>query len=106
MWSEGPSAFSPVSVVLLGVQEVAGSNPVGPTICKIRRGIEKRVHAHGLRHTGAAELAREGKPMNLIQAQLGHSNLGTTDRYIRHIAPQELIEAMQRREWNTETSER
>ena len=37
--------------------------------------------------------------MNLIQAQLGHSNLGTTDRYIRHIAPQELIEAMQRREW-------
>ncbi len=71
-----------------------------------KAGIEKRVHAHGLRHTGAAELAREGKPMNLIQAQLGHSNLGTTDRYIRHIAPQELIEAMQRREWNTETSER
>ncbi len=31
--------------------------------------------------------------------QLGHSNLGTTDRYIRHIAPQELIEAMQKREW-------
>ena len=42
--------------------------------------IEKRVHAHGLRHTHAAELAREGVPMNVIQAQLGHSNLGTTSR--------------------------
>jgi integrase len=39
-----------------------------------RAGIEKRVHAHGLRHTHAAELALEGKPMNLIQAQLGHSS--------------------------------
>src|SRR4029453_4641632 len=38
-----------------------------------RAGIEKRVHAHGLRHTHAAELALEGHPMNLIQAQLGHT---------------------------------
>src|SRR5262249_15121110 len=37
-----------------------------------RVGVEKRVHAHGLRHTHAAELALEGHPMNLIQAQLGH----------------------------------
>ena len=35
-----------------------------------KAGIEKRVHAHALRH--AAELAREGTPTNLIQAQLGH----------------------------------
>ena len=62
-------------------------------------GIEKRVHAHGLRHTHAAELAREGKPMNLIQAQLGHSSLATTDRYIRHIEPKEVIEAMRSRTW-------
>jgi integrase len=33
-----------------------------------RAGIEKRVHAHGFRHTHAAELAMEGKPVNLIQA--------------------------------------
>jgi integrase/recombinase XerD len=38
-----------------------------------RAGIEKRVHPHGLRHTHAAELAREGIPMNVIQAQLGQS---------------------------------
>ncbi len=62
-------------------------------------GIEKRVHAHGLRHTHAAELAREGVPINVIQAQLGHSDLGTTSRYLAHIAPQELIEQMQKREW-------
>jgi integrase len=52
-----------------------------------RAGIEKRVHPHGLRHTHAAELAREGVPVNVIQAQLGHRSLATTDRYLRHIAP-------------------
>ncbi len=62
-----------------------------------RAGIEKRVHAHGLRHTHAAELAHEGKPMNLIQAQLGHASLATTSRYLAHIAPAQLIEAMQAR---------
>lgn len=64
-----------------------------------KAGIEKRVHAHGLRHTHAAELAREGVPMNVIQAQLGHSSLATTDRYIRHIAPEEVIGAMRARRW-------
>jgi site-specific recombinase XerD len=64
-----------------------------------KAGIEKRVHAHGLRHTHAAELAREGVPMNVIQMQLGHSNLGTTSRYLAHIAPAEVIRVMQGREW-------
>lgn len=64
-----------------------------------RAGIEKRVHAHGLRHTHAAELALEGKPMNLIQAQLGHTSLATTSRYLAHIAPAELVKAMQGRTW-------
>jgi site-specific recombinase XerD len=64
-----------------------------------KAGIEKRVHAHGLRHTHAAELAREGVRMNVIQAQLGHSSLATTDRYIRHIEPQEVIETMRARKW-------
>ena len=64
-----------------------------------KAGIEKRVHAHGLRHTHAVELARERFPMNMIQAQLGHSSLATTDRYLQHIGPQELIETMRAREW-------
>lgn len=62
-----------------------------------KAGIDKRVHPHGLRHTHAAELAAEGHPVNLIQAQLGHASLATTDRYLRHIAPRELVEAMRER---------
>ena len=66
----------------------------------LKVGIEKRVHAHGLRHSHAAELAAEGFPTNLVQAQLGHSSLATTDRYLRHIAPQQLIDAVRRRAWD------
>ena len=65
-----------------------------------RAGIEKRVHPHGLRHTHAAELAFEGLPMNAIQAQLGHASLATTSRYLAHIAPAELVKAMQVRTWS------
>ncbi len=64
-----------------------------------RAGIEKRVHPHGFRHAHAAELMREGIPLNVIQQQLGHSSVATTSRYLAHIAPQEVIDAMQRREW-------
>lgn len=68
-----------------------------------KAGIEKRVHAHGLRHTLAAELAQERKPMNVIQAQLGHESLATTSRYLAHIRPQQLIDEMQTREpWEPE----
>ncbi|MHC4253597.1 MAG: tyrosine-type recombinase/integrase [Planctomycetota bacterium] len=64
-----------------------------------KAGIEKRVHAHGLRHTLAAQLAGEKVPINVIQSQLGHSNAATTSRYLQHIAPQELIETMRARTW-------
>lgn len=69
------------------------------TLAEAKAGIEKRVHPHGLRHTHAAELAREGTPLNLIQAQLGHESLATTDKYLRHIAPEELVKAMKARIW-------
>lgn len=62
-------------------------------------GIEKRVHPHGFRHTHAVELAMEGVPVHLIRRQLGHDSLDTTERYISHLAPVEVIEAMQRRTW-------
>lgn len=67
-------------------------------------GIEKRVHAHGLRHTFACELMRERMPINLIQKQLGHASLAVTSRYLQHVTPPELVEAMQRREWPEEAS--
>jgi integrase len=65
--------------------------------------IEKRVHPHGLRHTHAAELAREGVPVHIIRKQLGHASLATTERYIDHLTPLEVINAMQRRDWATHT---
>ncbi|MEN8235674.1 MAG: site-specific integrase, partial [Actinomycetota bacterium] len=64
-----------------------------------RAGIEKRVHPHGLRHTHAYELMMEGIAMPIIQAQLGHKSLATTDRYLSHIAPRQVIEAIAKREW-------
>ena len=64
-----------------------------------RAGIDKRVHAHGLRHTHACQLAEESVPMNVIQRQLGHSNAATTSRYLDHIAPIKVIEAIKSRTW-------
>ncbi len=65
-----------------------------------RAGIDKRVHAHGLRHTHAAELAAERVPINQIQQQLGHASLATTSRYLDHIAPQTLLETLRQRAWH------
>ncbi|MHC4404587.1 MAG: tyrosine-type recombinase/integrase [Planctomycetota bacterium] len=65
-----------------------------------RAKIEKRVHAHALRHTHAAELAAERFPMNVIQQQLGHANLSVTSRYLDHIAPHERVDALRRRTWS------
>lgn len=63
-------------------------------------GIEKRVSPHALRHSHAAELARERVPTAFIRDQLGHSSLAVTDRYLRNILPIDFLEAMQRRSWS------
>jgi site-specific recombinase XerD len=65
----------------------------------ILAGIPKRVHAHGLRHTHAYELMMEGIPIPIIQRQLGHSSLATTDIYLSHIAPKQVIDAISSRAW-------
>jgi len=62
--------------------------------------IEKRVHPHGLRHTHAFELMMEGVPIPVIQRQLGHASLATTDRYLSHIAQRDVVEAIARRHWD------
>jgi site-specific recombinase XerD len=64
-----------------------------------KAGIEKRVHPHGLRHSMSYELMMEGVAVPIIQQQLGHTSLATTQRYLDHIAPKELVETMQRREF-------
>ena len=67
-----------------------------------RAGIDKRVHAHGFRHTHAAQLRAEGIDIAIISRQLGHASITTTARYLDHIAPKAVIEAMRNRTWTGE----
>jgi hypothetical protein len=60
-------------------------------------GVRRRFAPHQLRHAHAVELAREGVPLNVIQRQLGHSNLGVTSTYLQGIDNAEVINAVHRR---------
>jgi site-specific recombinase XerD len=62
-----------------------------------RAGVRRRFAPHQLRHAHALELAREGVPLNLIQRQLGHTNLGPTSIYLQGIDPEEIITAVRAR---------
>lgn len=62
-----------------------------------KAGLERRVHPHALRHAFAVELLYEGVPLNMIQAQLGHSNLAITSNYLAHVSAKDLNAIMQRR---------
>ena len=53
----------------------------------------------GTRYDGY-ELMMEGTAVPIIQQQLGHASLATTQKYLDHIAPKDLVEAMQRREFS------
>jgi site-specific recombinase XerD len=60
-------------------------------------GIRRRFAPHQLRHAHALELAREGVPLNIIQRQLGHANLGTGSIYLQGIDPEEIIATVRAR---------
>ena len=63
----------------------------------IEAGVRRRFAPHQLRHAHAIELAREAVPLNIIQRQLGHANLGTTSIYLQGIDPEEIITAVRTR---------
>jgi len=69
-----------------------------PRLAK-KAGILKRVHAHGLRHTGASELVEEGVSLIDVQHQLGHSSASTTDRYLHSLNPAARAERLRERTW-------
>jgi len=54
-------------------------------------GVRRRVAPLQLRHVHAVEMAREGVPLNVIQRQLGHANLGVTSIYLQGIDHSEVI---------------
>ena len=45
-------------------------------------------------------LAREGTPINVIRDDLGHTSLAVTDRYLRDVAPQAVIDTLRVRRWD------
>jgi integrase len=88
--------------------------PVGPPLCVIdgptrgrpwasdsaraqlrlvaaKAGVRRRFAPHQLRHAHTVELAHEGVPLNVIQRQLGHTNLGVTFIYLQGIDNAEII---------------
>ena len=94
--------------------------PVGPLLCLISRpgcgrpwsgacvrhslrrvagrvGVRRRFAPHQLRHAHAVEMAREGVPLNVIQRQLGHANLGITSIYLQGIDTEEIVNTVFRR---------
>jgi len=103
-WSESRSrlpvgARSPLVCTLGGLPLVTGYvRRLLPRLAE-RAGIEKRVHAHGLRHTHAAQLRSEGIDIGIISKQLGHRSILTTIRYLDHIAPVAVVEAVRGRAW-------
>ncbi len=53
--------------------------------------MSRRRFAPHLPHAHAVELARKGVPLNVIQRQPGHANLGTTSTYLQGIDTEEII---------------
>ena len=64
-----------------------------------KAGIQRRCHLHGLRHTGASELAEEGFDVVTIAGQLGHAYTSTTSRYLHRLRPDLANEKLKEREW-------
>src|SRR5438552_920655 len=64
-----------------------------------KAGIERRVHAHGLRHAFAVGLVRAGEPLYVVRDALGHASVATTDVYLSRVGAHEAVDAMRNREW-------
>ena len=63
----------------------------------LQAGVRRRFAPHQLRHAHAVEMAREGVPLNVIQRQLGHANLGVTSIYLQGIDTAEIVETVRSR---------
>jgi site-specific recombinase XerD len=57
-------------------------------------GVRRRFAPHQLRHAHAVEMAREGVPLNVIQRQLGHADLGITSVYLQGIDSGEIVDVV------------
>ncbi len=62
-----------------------------------KAGVRRRFAPHQLRHAHAVEMASEGVPLNVIQRQLAHANLGVTSVYLQGIDSAEIIDTVHSR---------
>ena len=106
IWLERRKAlgFSGRSPIFCGISKNAWGTSLKDAYFRValprigrKAGIDKRIHCHGLRHSMATELSKEGVNLATISAQLGHSSIAITDRYIKRIAPVELANTMRSR---------
>ena len=95
LWIVSPTLFCTLSGGMID----AGNFSKGLKLRARKAGIVKRVHPHGLRHSGASRLAQEGYNLQVIQQELGHSSPSSTDRYLRALNPVDLVNALKDREW-------
>jgi site-specific recombinase XerD len=63
----------------------------------VAAGVRPWFAPHQLRHAHAVEMAREGVPLNVIQRQLGHADLGVTSVYLQGIDNTEVISTIHAR---------
>ena len=63
----------------------------------VEAGVRRRFAPHQLRHAHAIEMAHEGVALNIIQRQLGHTDLGVTSVYLQGIDSAEIINAVHNR---------
>lgn len=71
--------------------------PVGPLLCVIDGPTRGRAWSATAARAELRHLAREGVAVNIIQRQLGHTDLGTTSTYPQGIHPSEIIDAVRSR---------
>jgi site-specific recombinase XerD len=67
-----------------------------------KAGIERRAHAHGLRHAFAVDLVRGGAPLYVVRDALGHTSIATTQVYLSRVGAHEAVDAMRNRHWSPE----
>ena len=60
----------------------------------VKRAPGDGVSAHALRHTMASNMLDACRNVRMVQQALGHANVATTDRYLRHATMDELRAAI------------
>ncbi|MDO4873760.1 MAG: tyrosine-type recombinase/integrase [Candidatus Gracilibacteria bacterium] len=64
-------------------KEKLGESGLKNLFLKIKSHIQEPMYAHRLRHTYATILMEKGVDIGIIKEQLGHSDISTTNKYIR-----------------------